>query len=51
MESGSLGGRSGLATGLLVTLFPAVEVGTGLLAGATGAGAAIGRSQGMLRVA
>lgn len=37
-----LGAGWGLATGLLAALFPAVALGTGLLAMTTGAGAAIG---------
>ncbi len=37
-----LGAGWGLATGLVVSLFPAAAVGTGLLAAATGAGAALG---------
>ncbi len=36
------GGTMGLATGLVVALFPAAALGGGLLLGATGAGAALG---------
>lgn len=41
-HGGWVGAGWGLATGLLVALFPAAALGTGLLAGTTGAGAAIG---------
>jgi uncharacterized membrane protein len=36
------GGTLGLATGLVIALFPAAAIGGGLLLGATGAGAALG---------
>lgn len=39
---GVLGGGFGLATGLVVALFPAAAIGGGLLLGATGAGALLG---------
>jgi uncharacterized membrane protein len=39
---GVLGGGIGLATGLVVALFPAVAIGGGLLLGTTGAGAVLG---------
>ncbi|MCB1272136.1 MAG: DUF1269 domain-containing protein [Microthrixaceae bacterium] len=39
---GVLGGGVGLATGLVIALFPAAAIGTGLLAGTTAAGAALG---------
>ncbi len=39
---GVLGGGVGLATGLVVALFPFAAVGAGLLVGATAAGAALG---------
>lgn len=39
---GVLGGGIGLATGLVIALFPAAAIGTGLLAGTTGAGALLG---------
>jgi uncharacterized membrane protein len=39
---GVLGGGVGLATGLVIALFPAAAIGGGLLAGATAGGAAIG---------
>lgn len=39
---GVLGGGVGLATGLVIALFPAAAIGTGLLAGTTGAGAILG---------
>ena len=39
---GVLGGGIGLATGLVVALFPAAAIGTGLLAGTTGGGALLG---------
>jgi uncharacterized membrane protein len=42
-RAGGLGGAGiGLATGLVVALFPAAALGTGLLAATTGAGAALG---------
>lgn len=40
------GGTVGLATGLVVALFPAAVIGGGLLLGATAAGAAIGAAAG-----
>lgn len=39
---GVTGGGIGLATGLVVALFPAAAIGTGLLAGTTAAGAGLG---------
>src|SRR4051795_4584137 len=39
---GVLGGGFGLATGLVVALFPAAAIGGGLLAATTGGGAALG---------
>jgi uncharacterized membrane protein len=39
---GVLGGGVGLATGLVVVLFPAAAIGGGLLLGTTGAGALLG---------
>jgi uncharacterized membrane protein len=39
---GVLGGGVGLATGLVVVLFPAAAIGGGLLLGTTGAGAVLG---------
>lgn len=39
---GVLGGGVGLATGLVIALFPAAAIGTGLLAAATGTGAVVG---------
>jgi uncharacterized membrane protein len=39
---GVLGGGVGLATGLVIALFPAAAIGTGLLAGATAGGALLG---------
>jgi uncharacterized membrane protein len=39
---GVLGGGFGLATGLVVALFPAAAIGTGLLAATTGGGAILG---------
>ena len=39
---GLTGGGIGLATGLVVALFPAAAIGTGLLAGTTAAGGALG---------
>ena len=39
---GVLGGGIGLATGLVVVLFPAAAIGTGLLAGTTAGGALLG---------
>jgi uncharacterized membrane protein len=39
---GVLGGGAGLATGLVIALFPAAAIGTGLLAAATGTGAVLG---------
>lgn len=39
---GVLGGGVGLATGLVVALFPAAVIGTGLLAATTGTGAVLG---------
>lgn len=39
---GVLGGGAGLATGLVIALFPAAAVGTGLLAATTGGGALLG---------
>ena len=39
---GVLGGGMGLATGLVVALFPAAALGTGLLAATTGGGAVLG---------
>jgi uncharacterized membrane protein len=39
---GVAGGGIGLATGLVIALFPAAAIGTGLLAGTTAAGAALG---------
>jgi uncharacterized membrane protein len=39
---GVLGGGVGLATGLVIALFPAAAIGTGLLAAATGGGAVLG---------
>ena len=39
---GVLGGGVGLATGLVVALFPAAAIGGGLLAATTGGGAALG---------
>ena len=39
---GVLGGGVGLATGLVIALFPAAAIGTGLLAAATGTGAVLG---------
>jgi uncharacterized membrane protein len=39
---GVLGGGIGLATGLVIVLFPAVAIGGGLLLGTTGAGALLG---------
>jgi uncharacterized membrane protein len=39
---GVLGGGVGLATGLVIALFPAAAVGGGLLAAATGGGAVLG---------
>ena len=37
-----LGGGVGLATGLVIALFPAAAIGGGLLLGATGTGALLG---------
>jgi uncharacterized membrane protein len=39
---GVSGGGIGLATGLVIALFPAAAIGTGLLAGTTAVGAALG---------
>ena len=39
---GALGGGVGLATGLVIVLFPAAAIGGGLLLGTTGAGALLG---------
>ncbi len=39
---GVLGGGLGLATGLVVVLFPAAAIGTGILAATTGGGAVLG---------
>ena len=39
---GVLGGGIGLATGLVIALFPAAAIGGGLLLGTTGAGALLG---------
>jgi uncharacterized membrane protein len=39
---GVLGGGVGLATGLVIALFPAAAIGAGLLIGTTGAGAILG---------
>jgi uncharacterized membrane protein len=39
---GVLGGGIGLATGLVIVLFPAAAIGGGLLLGTTGAGAVLG---------
>ena len=39
---GVAGGGLGLAAGLVIALFPAAAIGTGLLAGATAGGAALG---------
>ncbi len=39
---GVLGGGAGLATGLVIALFPAAAIGGGLLAAATGTGALLG---------
>lgn len=39
---GVLGGGLGLATGLVIALFPAATIGTGLLAGTTAGGAILG---------
>jgi uncharacterized membrane protein len=39
---GVVGGGIGLAAGLVIALFPAAAIGTGLLAGATAGGAALG---------
>ena len=39
---GVLGGGAGLATGLVIALFPAAAIGGGLLAAATGGGATLG---------
>src|SRR5262249_54495500 len=39
---GVLGGGVGLATGLVIVLFPAAAIGTGLLAGTTAGGAVLG---------
>ena len=39
---GVLGSRDGLATGLVLVLFPAAAIGGGLLLGTTGAGAVLG---------
>ena len=39
---GVLGGGVGLATGLVIALFPAAAIGGGLLLGTTGGGAALG---------
>ena len=39
---GVLGGGVGLATGLVIVLFPAAAIGGGLLLGTTGAGALLG---------
>src|SRR5271155_4469224 len=39
---GVLGGGVGLATGLVIALFPAVAIGGGLLLGTAGAGALLG---------
>jgi uncharacterized membrane protein len=39
---GVVGGGLGLATGLVIALFPAAAIGTGLVAGATAGGAALG---------
>ena len=43
---GVAGGGVGLATGLVIALFPAAAIGTGLLALTTGAGAALGAAAG-----
>src|SRR5689334_21240067 len=43
---GVAGGGLGLATGLVVALFPAAAIGTGLVALTTGAGAALGAAAG-----
>jgi uncharacterized membrane protein len=40
--AGVMGGGLGLATGLVIALFPAAAIGTGLLAGTTAGGAALG---------
>lgn len=39
---GVLGGGAGLATGLVIALFPAAAIGTGLLVGTTAGGALLG---------
>ncbi|MFN8017942.1 MAG: DUF1269 domain-containing protein [Acidimicrobiales bacterium] len=39
---GVLGGGAGLATGLVIALFPAAAIGSGLLAATTGGGALLG---------
>ena len=39
---GVLGGGAGLATGLVIALFPAAAIGTGLVAATTGGGALLG---------
>ncbi len=41
-DVGLLGGGIGLAAGLAIALFPAAAIGTGLLAGTTAGGAALG---------
>jgi uncharacterized membrane protein len=41
-DLGVAGGAVGLAAGLVIVLFPAAAIGTGLLAGTTAGGAAIG---------
>ena len=46
---GVLGGGVGLATGLVVALFPAAAIGGGLLAATTGGGALLGASRAMPR--
>src|SRR5690242_6788810 len=43
---GALGGGLGLATGLVVAIFPFAAIGGGLLAGTTAAGAALGAVSG-----
>jgi len=48
-HGGWVGAGWGLATGLVIALFPAAAIGTGLLAGTTGAGAAIGAIAGHVK--
>ncbi|MFV1962498.1 MAG: DUF1269 domain-containing protein [Acidimicrobiia bacterium] len=45
-HGGWVGAGWGLATGLIIALFPAAAIGAGLLVGTTGAGAAIGAISG-----